>query len=238
MTVPPTTRLLLVEDDPQIRASLVAPLGRAGFDVLPVESVSEARLALTGAVDLILLDLGLPDEDGLDLCRELRRANSHVPVIIVTARDATHQRIRGLELGADDYVTKPFDLDELVARVRTVLRRSGHRSGPGRLQAGDLWLDQAEHRAGRGAHEVPLKPREFELLAFLMRHPDRVWTREQLLERVWDRPHGGETRTVDLHVQRLRAKLERDASDPDHLQTIWGVGYKLVAATGGAGERD
>ena len=226
-----TTRLLLVEDDVRIRTRIAAALGNAGYAVEQVGSVTDARIALCRTFDLVLLDLGLPDQDGLDLCRELRRAGDRTPIIVVTARDATHQRVRGLDVGADDYVVKPFQLDELFARIRSVLRRSVQHESAGRVAAGDLWADPRTRTAGRGPEEVSLKPREFDLLLFLLRHPDRVWTRDQLLDRVWNAAVGAGTRTVDLHVRRLRAKLERDPGDPRCLRTVYGVGYLLSSST-------
>ena len=150
-----------------------------------------------------------------------------MPIIILTARDAPEDRVRGLDVGADDYVIKPFHLPELIARVRSVMRRAGHAFGPGRVQHGILWADPERHVAGLDRTEVVLKPREFDLLLFLLRHPGRTWTREQLLDRVWGAEYEGDIRTVDLHVRRLRAKIEEDASDPRYLETVWGVGYRL-----------
>ena len=222
------TRVLLVEDDEPIRTRLAASLTGASFEVDEAATVGEARAALTRTFDLILLDLGLPDCDGLDLCRELRREGNSTPIVILSARDATQQRVRGLDLGADDYLVKPFELDELFARIRSVLRRAGHQAGGGRLTCGELWADPDTRAAGLGDRTVELKPREFELLHFFLRHPGRVWTRDQLLERIWGPGYGGETRTVDVHVRRLRAQIEEDSSDPHYIKTVWGVGYRMA----------
>ena len=224
------TRVLLVEDDDRIRTRMATALTDRGYSVEQVVSVTDARIALRRSFDLVLLDLGLPDEDGLDLCREVRRAGNRIPIIVVTARDATHQRVRGLDVGADDYVVKPFQLDELFARIRSVLRRTGIEPGEGRVACGEIWADPRTRTAGRGSNQVELKPREFDLLLFLLHHPERVWTRDQLLDRVWNAELGSETRTVDLHIRRLRSKLEEDPGDPRNIKTVYGVGYMLSPA--------
>lgn len=223
--------ILLVEDDTQIRVRLGESLVHAGYSVEMRESLAGARAALSVPYDLILLDLGLPDGDGLDLCRSLRRSGDSTPIIMLTARDSVQQRIHGLDIGADDYVIKPFQLEELFARVRSVLRRSGQQEVGGRVTCGDLWIDADQRASGRGSSEFQLKPREFDLLLFLMRHPDRVWTRDQLLDRVWGVDAVGGSRTVDLHVRRLRTQIEIDASDPHCLKTVWGVGYRMSEPT-------
>lgn len=223
-------RVLLVEDDGRIREELVDALRAAGLEVGAAATLAEARRMAAGSYDLVLLDLGLPDGDGLDFCRELRQRGSGLPVLVLTARDAPEARVRGLDVGADDYVVKPFHMPELIARVRSLLRRARRGFGPGRVEHGQLWIDPETRRAGRGDTELPLKPREFDLLLFLMRNPGRAWTRDQLLDRVWGPAFSGETRTVDLHVRRLRAKVEEDPSDPLLIQTVWGVGYRMAEA--------
>lgn len=220
--------LLLVEDDDRIRQELVDGLRSGGFAVDEATTLRAAERSLGSAYDLMLLDLGLPDGDGLDLCQALRERGSSLPVLILTARDAPEQRVQGLDVGADDYVVKPLHLPELVARCRTILRRAGRAVGPGRLVNRNLWLDPETRKAGRGDEEIRLKPREFDLLRFLMRHPGRTWTRDQLLERVWGPDYNGDSRTVDLHVRRLRMKVEEDASDPYLIETVWGVGYRMT----------
>lgn len=221
-------QLLLVEDDARIREELCDALRAAGFEVDVAASLRDARQAVSRAFDLMLLDLGLPDGDGLGFCRALRAEGRSLPILILTARDAPDQRVRGLDVGADDYVVKPFHMPELIARVRSLLRRTGRSWGPGRISLGDLWIDPETRRAGRGEQDVTLKPREFDLLLFLVRHPGRTWTRDQLLDQVWGPTYEGDARTVDLHVRRLRTKIEVDASDPLLIETVWGVGYRMA----------
>jgi DNA-binding response OmpR family regulator len=221
------TQILVVEDDDRIRRELLDALRAAGFSVDVSVSVADARIALRSDYELVLMDLGLPDGDGLDLCREVRALGRGLPIIILTARDAPEQRVRGLDVGADDYVVKPFHMAELVARVRSVLRRSGRSAGPGRVTCRELWADPDAHAAGRGDQVFELTPREFDLLVFLLRHPGRAWTRDQLLDRVWGNAYQGDARTVDSHVRRLRAEIEEDPSDPRFLETVWGVGYRM-----------
>lgn len=229
---PSEPRILVVEDDSRIRAELLDALRHAGFDASVAVTLGMARTAAERRHDLILLDLGLPDGDGLELVRELRGAGRAVPILILTARDTPEQRVAGLEAGADDYVVKPFHLPELVARVRGLLRRSGRAVEGGFARHQDLWIDLETRRAGRGengdAEAFTLKPREFDLLAFLVRHPGRAWTRDQLLDRVWGNDYKGDARTVDLHVRRLRAKIEHDSADPRYIETVWGVGYRMA----------
>lgn len=203
-------RLLLVEDDLRIRRELFDALQTAGYSVEVAASFAAARAALDSPRDLLLLDLGLPDGDGLDLCRALRRTGSEMPILILSARDQPEQRVRGLDVGADDYIVKPFNLPELLARVRSALRRTGAAASPARLGVGDLWLERTSRRVGRGEQRVQLKPREFDLLEFLLQHPGRAWTRDQLLARVWGPGYDGDARTVDSHVRRLRAQIEID----------------------------
>lgn len=219
--------LLLVEDDPSIRNWLVESLADEGYRVDPCSSLREARERLGQEHDLLLLDLGLPDGDGLDLCRELRDANSRMPIIILTAREAVEERVRGLDEGADDYVIKPFELPELIARIRSVLRRVERPAISGRLTCGELWADPETRTAGKGERTIRLRRREFELLRFLLRSPGRVWTRDQLLTGVWGPAYTGDSRTVDMCVQRLRSRIEEDARDPQFIETVWGVGYRM-----------
>ncbi len=221
------TRLLLIEDDERIRAGIEKSLEAADYHMRSAATAQEAANALQYDYELILLDLGLPDGDGLDLCRSLRRSGCSTPIIILTSRDHPDQRVRGLDAGADDYVVKPYHPDELLARIRSILRRTGKSLGNERARCGELWADPESRMAGRGRESITLKPREFDLLLFLLRFPSRTWTREHLLDRVWGRDFEGDSRTVDLHVRRLRAKVEVDASDPQYIRTVWGVGYRL-----------
>jgi two-component system alkaline phosphatase synthesis response regulator PhoP/two-component system response regulator ResD len=206
---------------------LLDALRASGFDVDVSVQVSHARRALERDYDLVLLDLGLPDGDGLDLCRQLRARGRSVPVIILTARDAPEERVRGLDVGADDYVVKPFHTPELIARIRSVLRRAGRSSGPGSVQWMDLSADPESRSARRGETKLDLTRREFDLLLFFLRYPGRTWTRDQILDRVWGPEYEGDSRTVDLHIRRLRSKVEDDPSDPKYFATVWGVGYRM-----------
>ena len=221
------SNLLLVEDDPSIRSWLTENLADEGYQVDSCCSLHEARVALGSKYDLLLLDLGLPDGDGLDLCREIRAAHSTLPIIILTAREALEERVRGLDHGADDYVIKPFELPELVARIRSVLRRTKGPTASGRLTVGELWADPETRVAGKDDRTLELRRREFDLLLFLLRAPGRVWTRDQLLRGVWGPAYVGDTRTVDMCVQRLRSKIEEDPRDPRFVETVWGVGYRM-----------
>lgn len=219
--------ILLVEDDDRIRLEVLDSLQAAGFTVRESADLQGARAWLERGCDLILLDLGLPDGDGLDLCRGLRQEGSTLPIIILTARDNPEQRVRGLDVGADDYVIKPFHMPELIARIRGVLRRTGESTHSGTIRCHDLWIDPTARTVGRGERRLELKPREFDLLYFLMNNAGRAWTRDQLIERVWGKDFDGDARTVDLHVARLRSKIEDDPSDPRFVETVWGVGYRF-----------
>jgi two-component system, OmpR family, response regulator ResD len=223
-------RVLLVEDDLRLRTELLLTLSSAGYEVDAAPGFEAALRALEVQRDLLLLDLGLPDGDGLELCQRLRVIGNCMPILLVTARDQLEERVRGLDLGADDYLTKPYHNAELLARVRSLLRRHSHRATGSRLTCGELWLDRELRRAGRGEQTIALKPREFELLEFLLRQPGRAWTREQLLARVWGPRYDGDVRTVDSHVRRLRLQIEVDAADPRLIETVWGVGYRLSDA--------
>lgn len=222
-----TTKILLVEDDRRIRIEVMDAMRAASFDVEAAVSVQGAREMLEREFDLVLLDLGLPDGDGLDVCREIRSSGRGVPILILTARDEPAHRVRGLDVGADDYVVKPFHMPELVARVRGLLRRSGRQVGDGVYRLGELWADRDRRRAGRQDLEFTLRRREFDLLLFLMQHPGRPWSREQLLDRVWGSDFEGDARTVDIHVRRVRQQIEPNPSRPRWLMTEFGVGYRM-----------
>ncbi len=227
-------KVLVVEDDLRIRTELLDSLRAEGYDPEVAVSRSMAFDALRRHYDLVLLDVGLPDGDGLDLCRELRSQGRSVPVIVLSAHDRPEERVAGLNAGADDYVIKPFHVPEVVARVRNLLRRTG-RSHEGGLQRHlDLWADLGSVAAGRGELRFKLKPREFYLLTFLISHPGRAWTRAELLDQVWGHDYSGDERTVDLHVRRLRAKIEPNPVEPRYIETVWGVGYRMTEQVGGS----
>jgi two-component system response regulator RegX3 len=217
-------RLLLVEDDDAIAEPLTAGLGRHGFQVSRARTGAEALAAPPH--DLVLLDLGLPDMDGIDVCRRLR-ATSAVPIIVITARSEEVDRVLGLELGADDYVVKPFGFRELIARIRAVTRRARPTTGsveePQRL--GRLELDRRQRQVRLNGTEVTLTAKEFDLLALLAEDPGAVFARDQILEQVWDLHWFGPTKTLDVHVASLRKKL----GDPGWIETVRGVGFRLVA---------
>jgi two-component system, OmpR family, response regulator RegX3 len=221
--------ILVVEDEPTLREILAETLEADGFKVV---QAGDGRTALerfkADGPDLVLLDLMLPELSGLEVTRQIR-AESSVPIVMLTARDAEVDKVVGLELGADDYVTKPFSSRELSARIRAVLRR-GEVSGaplPPIVDLGHDKVDLAGHRVLRDGSEVPMKPKVFDLLAFLMRHPGQVISRDQLLEQVWGYDYPGETRTVDVHVHWLRSAIEPAPAAPTLIQTVRGVGYVL-----------
>lgn len=218
-------RVLLVEDDDSIAAPLVRGLEREGFAVSHCDRGDEAIATFEdAAADVVLLDLGLPDVDGFDLCRELR-GQSEVPIIVVTARGDEIDRVVGLELGADDYVVKPFGLRELVARIRAVTRRAtGRPENAGRSSdAGALVVDRRTRKVVLDGEEVALTPKEFDLLALLAADPGAVFARQQIIDAVWDPHWFGPTKTLDVHVGSLRRKL----GDPEWIETVRGVGYRL-----------
>jgi two-component system response regulator RegX3 len=218
-------QVLLVEDDDAIAEPLVRGLEREGF---AVERVSTGAAALeAGEPDVVLLDLGLPDMDGYEVCRRLR-ARSEVPIVFLTARSDEVDRVVGLELGADDYVVKPFGFRELVARIRAVTRRRQPREASDRPQAiGDLVIDRRTHAVRMGGAPVELTPKEYELVSLLAQDPGAVFERQQIMERVWGQPWYGPTKTLDVHVASIRKKL----GDPRWIETVRGVGFRLVAVS-------
>jgi DNA-binding response OmpR family regulator len=222
--------ILVVDDEKTLRETLADSLEAEGFGVVQAADGREAVDAFRRhQPDLILLDLMLPELSGTEVCRMVR-AESAVPILMLTAKSAEVDKIVGLELGADDYVTKPFSFRELLARIRALLRRSESTSqGPERevVELGQVTVDLAGRRLLRGSEALPVKPKAFELLAFLLRNAGHVFTREQLLENVWGYDYAGETRTVDVHVHWLRAQIESDPGNPVHLETVRGVGYVL-----------
>jgi DNA-binding response OmpR family regulator len=222
------TTVLVVDDEPIVRDVVVRYLRRDGFTTLEAgDGVSARRLIETGEPELVVLDVMLPGTDGLELCRWIR-SRSALPVIMLTARGEEADRIVGLELGADDYVTKPFSPRELATRVRTVLRRSGGvQTQPERLTFADVVLDGASREVTNAGTPMTLTAREFDLLWFLASHPRQVFSRDQLMDRVWGHAVAIDTGTVTVHIRRLREKIEIDPARPVHLQTVWGVGYRF-----------
>ncbi|TNU76724.1 response regulator transcription factor [Miniimonas arenae] len=230
------TRILIVEDEESYRAPLAYRLEKEGFEVLQAETGPDAVAVFDAeGADLVLLDLMLPGMDGTEVCRELRRT-SDVPVIMLTAKDDEIDKVVGLELGADDYVTKPYSYRELLARVRAVLRRRGEAGAQPQaevtadvLEVGRIAMDVDRHEVRVDGEVVPVPLREFELLEMLLRNADRVLTRGQLIDRIWGANYVGDTKTLDVHVKRLRAKVERDPGVPEAIVTVRGLGYKLVS---------
>ncbi len=220
--------ILVVEDEPTLRETLVDALEADGFRVVAAADGREALAQFRGErPDLILLDLMLPELSGIEVTRIIR-AESGVPIVMLTAKDSELDKVVGLELGADDYVTKPFSLRELTARIRALFRRSevaAAAATPATVDLGRVQADLAGHRLLRDGETLPVKPKAFELLAFLIRHPGQVFTRDQLLEHVWGYDYAGESRTVDVHVHWLRSQIEDDPGHPLYLHTVRGVGY-------------
>jgi DNA-binding response OmpR family regulator len=229
-------RILVVEDEPALRDTLAWNLEHEGYQV---KAVADGKTGLATArdwkPDLLLLDLMLPGIDGLDICRILRRETS-VPILMLTARDQEVDRVVGLEVGADDYVTKPFSMRELIARVRALLRRAvllreeqekRDAEKPRAIQSGDLTLDPIRGEAIRNDHILSLKPKEFELLTYFLRHRGQAVSREQILQQVWGWEYTGDSRTVDVHVRWLREKIEPDPDNPTRIITVRGVGYRM-----------
>ncbi len=220
-------KILVAEDDKALRDVLVYNLRREGYEALTATTGAEALdAAREHKPDLILLDVLLPELDGYEVCRILRKETA-VPIIMLTALDQEVNKVMGLELGADDYVTKPFSIKELLARVRARLRRHEAGQAEGLLKAGDIEIDPSRHTAKVGAKPVELTPKEFELLALLLRNKSVVFSREQLLRQVWGYDFAGDSRTVDVHMSWLRGKIEANPQQPKHLITVHGVGYKF-----------
>jgi DNA-binding response OmpR family regulator len=241
------TKILVVEDDKNLRDILEYNLTREGYTVLAAQDGPEGiRLAYDEKPDLVVLDLMLPGVNGYDVCRAIRKQLT-VPILMLSAREDEIDKVLGLELGADDYMTKPFSLREMLARIHAMLRRgemmrngaqpasTGTSNGtatstvaaPAAVRLGDLTVDIGRRQVTRGGRAVEMKPKEFDLLAFLAQNPQQVFSRDVLLDRVWGYDFIGGTRTVDVHVRWLRSKLEEDPSNPRLIQTVYGVGYKL-----------
>jgi two-component system, OmpR family, response regulator RegX3 len=234
MSVPPRPKVLFVEDETSISGPFSKALAREGFEP-HVAGTAKRALELAEQIepDIVLLDLTLPDGDGRDICRELRRRSS-VPIVMLTARGTETDRIVGLELGADDYVVKPFSGAEVIARIRAVLRRTGARTDTPAAPAepvtvGELALDPGARRARLKGEELQLSRNEFDLLAELLAHAGRVVTREDLMSRVWDENWFGSTKTLDVHIRWLRQKLGDTPENPRYLHTVRGVGFRFTA---------
>ncbi|MDQ6960331.1 MAG: phosphate regulon transcriptional regulator PhoB [Mariprofundaceae bacterium] len=222
-------KILIVEDEPAIREMVGMALSRAHYDIVEAGDSAAALLAIADHdPDLILLDWMLPDSSGIDLARRLKKEapTQHVPIIMLTARGEETDKIRGLETGADDYITKPFSPRELVARIKAVLRRSAPQADGEIIEAGGLRMDSASHRVTANGEALEIGPTEYRLLYYFMTHPERVYSREQLLDRVWGRNVYVEERTIDVHIRRLRKVLARHGHDR-FIQTVRGAGYRF-----------
>jgi two-component system response regulator RegX3 len=230
VTAPHT--VLVIEDETSIASFVAAYLRNAGYVVTTAASAQAALLQLAGEVPaLVILDLNLPDGDGVELCRRIRKT-SDVPILMLTARDAEVDRVLGLELGADDYVTKPFSTAELISRVRAILRRRELDREPqtrSELRVGGIAIDLARHTVVVDGRQVDVTPSEFRLLLLLAEEPERVFTRGQIMEHLWRTPYLGETRACDAHISNLRKKIERDPAHPERILTVRETGYKLVS---------
>ncbi|MCC6687280.1 MAG: response regulator transcription factor [Fimbriimonadaceae bacterium] len=221
-------KILLVDDEATILETIEQKLRKEGFSVFTAASAEEGmRLYKQVRPDLIVLDVMLPNRSGFDLCRAIRK-ESHTPIIFLSARGSESDRLLGLELGADDYVVKPFNLGELAARVKAVLRRARGETPLEIAESGDLRVDPRTHMVTIGEEEIEMAPKEFALLYFMVRNSGKVFTRDQLLDRVWGQDAFVTSRTVDVHVRWLRSRLEADPSNPKRLLTVRGVGYKFA----------
>lgn len=224
------TRILVVEDETSFSEALEFLLGKEGFSVIAAATGSEALKKFDqGGIDLVLLDLMIPEVSGTEVCRQIR-SKSRVPIIMLTAKDSEVDKVVGLEIGADDYVTKPYSARELVARIHAVLRRNSGElptNEAGVMTIQGIRMDIDRHQVSLNGLPVSLPLKEFELLEFLMRNAGRVLTRMQLIDRVWGSDYVGDTKTLDVHIKRLRAKLEDDPANPKIIQTVRGLGYKM-----------
>ncbi len=223
-----SSKILIVEDDPTLVDTITFNLKREGYHVLSErDGRNGLRVAQTQSPDLLILDLMLPEMDGLEVCRQLRRS-SNVPILMLTARDSETDRVVGLEIGADDYVTKPFSMRELIARVKAMLRRrEALAPAPHAKPFGVFILDEARHEIKKLGQPLALTPIEYDLLSFLLHNKGITFSRDTLLEKVWGYDYTGDTRTVDVHVRGLREKIEDEPSQPQLLVTVRGVGYRL-----------
>jgi two-component system, OmpR family, response regulator RegX3 len=224
------TRILVIEDEPAVRDALAYSLRGEGFDVtLAADGETGLRMAISDAYEVIILDVMLPGMSGTELCRRLR-AESTVPILMLTAKDAELDRVLGLEIGADDYVTKPFSMAELIVRVRAILRRRelDRSGGTGVIRVGGLELDPVRHEVKVDDQPKRLTPSEFKLLLFLAQQPERVFSRREIMQHLWDSTYVGDQRACDIHVSNLRQKIEAEPSNPSRVITVRGVGYKLA----------
>lgn len=224
------TKILVVEDDLTLLELLSYNLRNLSYQVVTAsDGIGALEAARQEGPDLILLDIMLPELDGYDVCRILRKEGNTVPILMLTAKTEEMDKVMGLELGADDYITKPFSLRELLARVRAMLRRAqmAQELSAAPLKAGDLEIDAARHQASLAGKVVDLTPKEFELLALLIKNKGIVFSRHQLLEKIWDYDYEGDTRTVDVHIRWLRQKIEVNPDKPHHVLTVRGAGYKF-----------
>jgi len=220
-------RVLIVEDDTVLLETLYYNLQREGFDVITATDAETALKAFHAhSPDVILLDVMLPARSGFELCRLIRQ-RSQTPILFLTARTAEEDRVRGLEMGGDDYIVKPFSMRELIARIRAILRRAVPEPAPMKLRFGELEIDLEARRVLRAGEEIALSPREFALLALLASHPGRVFSRDELLNRIWGLNVFVSPRTVDVHIRWLRAKIEPDPEHPRYLHTVRGIGYRF-----------
>src|SRR5688572_7000648 len=226
--------LLVVEDDENISSAISEYFSRAGYDVKTVQDgLMGVKTALDDPPDAVVLDLMLPKMDGLAVCRELREKVNYLPILMLTAKDDVVDKVLGLEMGADDYITKPFSLRELEARIKSVLRRSRTASNSdgskdeAPIVRGRLRIDPARRAVTIGERQVDLTPKEFDLLRLFAANPGRVFPRKYLLEKIWDYSYEGYDRTIDSHINRLRAKIEQNPENPQMVLTVWGIGYKF-----------
>lgn len=233
-----TTSLLIIEDDENISSAIQEYFSRVGYTVNAAhDGVLGVETAARDRPDVVVLDLMLPRMDGLAVCKELRQRNPQMPILMLTAKDDVVDKVLGLEMGADDYITKPFSLRELEARIKSVLRRSragaaapvdGHDETP--IQRGSLRIDPIRREVTIGEKLVELTPKEFDLLRLFASNPGRVFPRKYLLEKIWDYSYEGYDRTIDSHINRLRAKVEQNPDNPQLVLTVWGIGYKFTDA--------
>jgi two-component system, OmpR family, alkaline phosphatase synthesis response regulator PhoP len=230
------TSLLIIEDDENISSAIQEYFSRAGYSVSTAgDGLAGIELAAKARPDAIVLDLMLPKMDGLAVCKELRLKAPQMPILMLTAKDDVVDKVLGLEMGADDYITKPFSLRELEARIKSVLRRSragvatdGQDEAP--IQRGNLRIDPIRREVTIGEKQVELTPKEFDLLRLFASNPGRVFPRKYLLEKIWDYSYEGYDRTIDSHINRLRAKIEQNPDNPQLVLTVWGIGYKFTDA--------